>query len=509
MPQDYATLKARLDTHGQGHLLHFWDRLTDSERNSLIADISEIDVQQNLDFFRQAMEAESQGDNKSLESRMEPVPEDICGFASESSPEELEQLENSGLELIAEGKVATLLLAGGQGTRLGVVYPKGMYDIGLPSHKSLYQLQAERILRLQNLAEELTGKKSSLPWYIMTSEHTREPTIQFLSDRNYFGLDPKQVFVFEQAMMVCFAPDGKILLETPSRIARAPDGNGGLFRALRENGVLDDMEKRGLVYVHVYGVDNVLVRPADPIFVGYCNKKGAECGAKVVNKTQPKEAVGVICLVDGHYNVVEYSELTTEKAEQRNPDGRLTYCLGSICNHIFSVPFLQRICATRNDGLKFHIARKCIPVANPETGESKAPNKPNGIKIEKFVFDAFPLAKTFACWEVPREDEFSPLKNRPGEKNDTPKTARQALLSFHQRLVVANGGSFVDESGLPVDSDNLVVEISPLVSYRGEGLASLVAGQRLQTPLLLNSSIDHAKKLADNDLFFPSKEKVH
>ncbi|XP_059479795.1 UDP-N-acetylhexosamine pyrophosphorylase-like protein 1 [Neocloeon triangulifer] len=509
MPSDYDALKSKLEAHGQAHLLYFRDRLTDSERNSLIADIAEINVEESLEHFQQAMLAESQNDTKPLDSSMEPVPQDICGSASESSPEELESLENRGLRLMAEGKVATLLLAGGQGTRLGVVYPKGMYDIGLPSHKSLYQLQAERILRLQILAEELTGQKATIPWYIMTSEHTREPTIQFLSDRNYFGLDPMQVLVFEQGMMVCFSPEGKILLETPSRLARAPDGNGGLFRALRDSGIIDDMEKRGLVYVHVYGVDNVLVRPADPIFVGYCDEKGAECAAKVVHKALPREAVGVICLVDGKYNVVEYSELTTEKAEQRGPDGRLTYCLGSICNHIFSVPFLKRISGSKKDGLKYHIARKSIPVADPDTGESKAPSKPNGIKIEKFVFDAFPLAKTFACWEVRREDEFSPLKNRPGESADTPKTARQALLSFHQRLIAAQGGIIVDEDGHPISPEDAIVEISPLVSYRGEGLTPLVEGQRLRSPLQLNPTVNHSKKLADSDLFLPPEETVH
>jgi UDP-N-acetylglucosamine/UDP-N-acetylgalactosamine diphosphorylase len=164
MPSDFDALVSSLSVHGQTHLLQFWDRLTDSERNSLTADIAEIDVERSLDFFQQAMRAELEDNSESLVSRMRPVPDSVCGFASTSSPEELDALESKGLELIAEGKVATLLLAGGQGTRLGVIYPKGMYDIGLPSHKTLYQLQAERILRLQNLAEELTGKKSTIPW---------------------------------------------------------------------------------------------------------------------------------------------------------------------------------------------------------------------------------------------------------------------------------------------------------------------------------------------------------
>jgi len=527
---DVEELRQQLQQFGQEHLLQFWPKLNQDERQELLHSIQEINLGEVIDFFRHTIQA-ANNDEEKLDEHLQPIPSELHGAVTRTSPELLRHYENLAIEQVSHGKVAALLLAGGQGTRLGVDYPKGMYDVGCPSGKSLYQLQAERLVRLQQLAYEKTGRKSAIPWYIMTSEHTKEPTLDFFRRRNYFGLEEENLVVFEQGMLPCFTFDGKIILETKSQIAKSPDGNGGLYRALRDRRILDDMEKRGIEYVHVYCVDNILVKMADPTFIGYCLSKGAECAAKVVEKAFPTEAVGVVCKVHGHYKVVEYSEITLPTAQKRNPDGRLTFSAGNICNHFFTTQFLRSVISGQEGMLQHHIAKKKIAHVD-ETGTICKPEKPNGIKMEKFVFDVFQFATSFAVWEVLREDEFSPLKNRDGEGvKDTPTTARLALYSLHQRQVLAAGGIFVDEQGerLPLipspktmqnghksdgatitngetnnnqvqktcsrSEEPLVCEISPLVSYDGEGLETYVKGKKFQPPLLLSAPSEQSNGL--------------
>lgn len=532
-------LRRDLVNYGQEHLLAFWDKLeTDEERHSLYNDITSICMDEVTGYFKCTIAETNEDQAEMLDDRLQPIPSDLHGSITRTSPEKLASYQQEGLSQVSQGHVGVLLLAGGQGTRLGVAYPKGMFNVGLPSSKTLYQLQAERILRLEQLAYEATGKRGNVPWYIMTSEHTREPTLDFFESHDYFGLNKDSLVVFEQGMLPCFAFDGKIILEKPSKIARAPDGNGGLYRALKHNGLLDDMERRGVKYVHVYCVDNILVKLADPIFMGYCIAKGAECGAKVVEKAFPTEAVGVVCRVDGKYQVVEYSEISLKTAQKRNPDGRLTFSAGSICNHFFTTDFLKNVVNKKE--LKHHIAKKKIPYTN-DAGQQVNPDKPNGVKLEKFVFDVFEYSSNFVVWEVLREDEFSPIKNADGAEKDTPTIARHALFSLHQRYVLSAGGKFVDEDGDPIPCipspiapqhgngtlkesnghasehkcngtnghsngfqksarEYVECEISPLVSYAGENLEELVRGKRFSPPLILCASGERkcvANKLAE------------
>jgi len=266
--------------------------------------------------------------------------------------------------------------------------------------------------------------------------------------------------------------DGKVLLETKSKVAVAPDGNGGVYAALRSplsptdktRTVLSDLESRKVLYVHAYCVDNCLVRVADPVFVGYGISKQADCAAKVVPKAHPNEAVGVVAQRGAKYSVVEYSEITSAQAAARHPTtGELLFRAGNIANHFYSTAFLRGVAKFEED-LAFHIARKKIPHVELPTGTPVKPSTPNGMKLEMFVFDVFPHTERFAVLEVAREDEFSPLKNAPGTGADDCDTSRRDLLAQHRR--------FLEAAGATVKND-VEIELSPLVTYAGEGLASV------------------------------------
>ena len=267
--------------------------------------------------------------------------------------------------------------------------------------------------------------------------------------------------------------DGKVLLDSPSHIAVAPDGNGGLYAATRSpispsdksHTVLSDLAKRKILYVHAYCVDNCLVRVADPVFLGYCINKQADCAAKVVPKASPTESVGVIAVRGNKYSVVEYSEISKEQAEKRDPEsGELAFRAGNIANHFYTTNYLNEV-ESFEEELAFHIARKKIPYVDLETGEAIKPSKPNGMKLEMFVFDVFPFTKRFAVLEVARNDEFSPLKNAPGSDSDNPETSRRDLLAQHKR--------FLERAGATL-KEGVDIEVSPRITYAGEGLESVM-----------------------------------
>ncbi|KAH9897757.1 nucleotide-diphospho-sugar transferase [Cubamyces lactineus] len=466
-------LRQRYESAGQGHLFTFWDVLDQSERDALRAQLEALDIERVNRIYNKAVSSEKELESSGGKEPIEPLPEDAADSVI-GVPEKTREWRETGLQAIARGEVGVLLMAGGQGTRLGSSAPKGCYDIGLPSHKSLFQLQAERIARLQRIVEELTGKPTGsvvIPWYVMTSGPTREETEAFFQKHNHFGLDAKNVIFFEQGTLPCLTMDGKVLLETRSRVAVAPEGNGGLYAALRQplspsdksHTVLSDLDRRGVRYVHSYGVDNCLVRIADPVFVGYCIQKQADCAAKVVPKAYPTESVGVVARRGDKFSVVEYSEISREQAERRDAKGELAFRAANIVNHFYTTDFLRSVEAFE-DELAFHIARKKIPHVDLASGAAVKPAKPNGMKLEMFVFDVFPFTKRFAVLEVVRADEFSPLKNAPGTGSDDPETSRRDLLAQHRRFLEAAGAKVLD---------GVEIELSPLVTYAGEGLESV------------------------------------
>jgi len=469
-----TSLESRLKTYGQEHVMEFWDDLTEEEQSVFARELEGVDLKRVNQLSSTAINNLHNAQLKK-DDRIEPLPDDVVGRIATSSPEQVQQWNDLGLQKISEGTVAVLLLAGGQGTRLGVSYPKGMYDVGLPSGKTLYHLQAERILKIQQLANEKYGTTAVIKWYIMTSEATLKDTKVYFKKHNYFGLKSSDVTFFEQHLLPCLTFEGKLMLSSKGSLAQSPDGNGGLYRALKTRGVLKSFEVHGIEHVYVYCVDNILVKVADPVFIGFCIHNNLDCGNKVIKKMSPHEAVGVVCKCEGTgYEVVEYSEITAHTAEKRNPlDGSLLFDASNICIHYFTVDFLNKICTDHLTDLPHHIAKKKIPHVSPSSGGLVIPTSPNGMKLEKFVFDVFPFASNFGVLEGDRSVEFSPLKNGPDNPKSSPVSCRNDLLRLHEKFLVDAGAELVVENGCSVDDSPPQVEISPLLSYAGEGLEKI------------------------------------
>ncbi|KAG6799873.1 UDP-N-acetylhexosamine pyrophosphorylase [Apis mellifera caucasica] len=465
------SLKKKLIECGQEHLLKFYDELSDKEKEELCQEISELNFMDVISYFDSAIYGSL--NMNTLDDKVSPIPKENIASVKTTDKEQLKMYEELGLQEIANGQVAVLLMAGGQGTRLGVTYPKGMYNVGLPSGKTLFQLQAERILRLENMAKEKYGKDGEITWYILTSEATHDITVSFLHQHNYFNLKEKNCKAFKQDMLPCFTLDGKIILDKKYKISKAPDGNGGVYRALITQGILDDMTQRGIHSVHVHSVDNILIKVADPIFIGYCLSLQTDCGVKVIQKCSPNEPVGIVCKVNDIFKVVEYSEISKETAELYSNDGQLMYNAANICNHYFTVDFLYSIAKYHEKEIELHAAKKKIPYID-EDGNRNEPKIPNGIKIEKFIFDVFKFAKHLTVWEGIREEDFSPLKNADSVGQDCPSTARNDVLKLHKKWLL-NAGA------ISVSGD---IEISPLLSYAGENL-NHIKGQLLEGPCVL------------------------
>ncbi|KAL3616694.1 UDP-N-acetylglucosamine diphosphorylase 1 [Castilleja foliolosa] len=467
------SLLERLKDYGQEDAFALWDELSTEERDLLVKDIESLDLPRidriiRCSFHSQGLPA----------AAIETVPENYVSTIEKRTMEERERWWKLGLKAILDGKLGVLLLSGGQGTRLGSSDPKGCFNIGLPSGKSLFQLQAERILCLQQLAaqsvKESSANTPTIHWYIMTSPFTDEPTRKFFESRKYFGLEADQVTFFQQGTIPCVSRDGRFVMETPYRVAKSPDGNGGLYSALKTSKLLDDMAMRGIKYLDCYGVDNALVRVGDPTFLGHFIDKGVAAAAKVVRKAYPQEKVGVFVQrgKGGPVSVVEYSELDSSLSSAINQEtGRLRFCWSNVCLHMFTLDFLNQVANGLEKDSIYHLAEKNIPSIHGYTV---------GYKLEQFIFDAFPYAPSTSLFEVLREEEFAPVKNANanGSNFDTPDSARLLVLRLHTRWVVAAGG-FLTHS-VPLYATG--VEVSPLCSYAGENLEAVCRGRTFHAP---------------------------
>jgi UDP-N-acetylglucosamine/UDP-N-acetylgalactosamine diphosphorylase len=456
-------LVRRLREHGQEHVLASWSRLTDDERRRLLEQLRALDLQQ----LRRLYEQRAQGWPVPPLEKIKPVPVDRLDPADR-------QTRGRGEEALRRGEAAALVVAGGQGTRLGFDHPKGMFPIGPVSGKSLFQIHAEKVLALSRRF----GR--AIPLLVMTSPATHAETESFFRQHAHFGLPPEEVWLFCQGTMPALELEtGRLLMDGPASLFLSPNGHGGVLPALRDRGILDRLRDRGIRHLFYFQVDNPLVRVADPLFLGHHIARRAEVSSKIIPKLTPTDKLGNLVLVDGRCTIIEYSDLPEELARATDAAGRLCFSAGSPAIHIFDVDFLHRL----TDGevrIPFHIARKKVPYRD-EQGREVHPERPNAIKFEMFIFDVLPLAQRWTVVETSRREEFEPLKNASGP--ESPASVKQALSNLAADWLESAG---VQVPRTPTGDAAVPLEISPLYALDAEELAAKVDRRlRIEGPTYL------------------------
>lgn len=388
----YEAAKQKCETYGQEHVLKYYGELSAAEQEALLTQIEETDMSI-LEKCKNMEELAKKGEISPL-------------AAMELSEIEAnkESFTATGIKAIQEGKIAAVLLAGGMGTRLGSDDPKGMYNIG--ETKDLYIFEC----LVNNLMDVVKQTGTWIHFFIMTSDKNNDATIKFLTEHDFFGYKAEYVHFFKQEMAAATDYNGKIYLEEKGKLSTSPNGNGGWFVSMKNAGLLEVVKKEGIEWLNIFAVDNVLQRIADPCFIGATLQKNCTVGAKVVRKNAPDEKVGVMCLEDGRPSIVEYYELTEELMNAKDAKGDPAYNFGVILNYLFNEKALEGLLG---GNLPLHIVEKKIPYLN-EAGEPVKPEEPNGYKFENLVLDMIHQLDTCLPYEVVREKEFAPIKNKTG-----------------------------------------------------------------------------------------------
>ena len=398
----YRDALEKLKEYGQEHILKYYDELSEDDKKALLEQVELTD----FSVIEQGKSGEA-----AKKGKISP----LASLELDEIEANKENYKAIGMNAIQEGKVAAVLLAGGMGTRLGSDDPKGMYNIG--KTKDVYIFQ--RIV--ENLMDVVELTKTDIYLFVMTSDKNHTKTVNFFKEHNYFGYKEEYIKFFMQEMAPATDYEGKVYMESKSQISNSPNGNGGWFSSMKKWGILDIIHEEGIKYLNVFAVDNVLQKIADPVFVGAVIEKNVEAGAKVVKKAAPDEKVGIMCLEHGKPSVIEYYELTDELMNTLNEKGERVYNFGAILNYLFEVAALERIIDNK---LPVHIVEKKIAYMN-EKGELIKPEEPNGHKYELLILDMIHELKTCLPFEVVRNREFAPIKNKTGV--DSVESARALL----------------------------------------------------------------------------------
>ena len=405
--------KELLTKYGQSHILKSYERLNEEGKGKLLHQLDHIDFEEMKSLCKKTKETVAFDDVK-IEPMASVIPENL-------SDTERKELQTIGEDLIKEGKLAVVTMAGGQGTRLGHSGPKGTFDLGLASHKSLFEILCDGI-------KETYEKYGTLVhWYIMTSRENNDATVKFFEEKNYFGYPKEGISFFKQSELPMIDESGKFVIDENGLIKEAANGSGGTFESLAKNGMIEDMKNKGMEWVFIGGVDNVLVRMTDPCFLGFTAKHHYLGSSKTIVKAYPEEKVGTFCKKNGIPSVIEYTEIPEEMAKETNADGSLTYGESHMMLNMFHISALEHIAKYK---LPYHVAHKKSGYMN-DNGEFIKPDSPNAYKFETFIFDAFPMIENgkVGLYRGKREEDFSPVKNAEGV--DSPETARRDYMAYH------------------------------------------------------------------------------
>jgi len=446
-PPEEQRIVDHVRSQGHGHVLRWLGELDARRRRTFLGQLERVDFERVRAFGqileRPRREVSSQGVGP---APVQPLPRDKDAAAREEEPRRL------GAQALREDRVAALTVAGGQGTRLGYDGPKGTFPITPLLGKSLFQVQAEKILAARR------RYRCRMPWLIMTSPANDRQTRDYFRANGYFGLQEDSVRFFTQGTNPILDASGRLLLRERGELLVGPDGHGGVFEALASSGLIDYLREGGFDLLSYFQVDNPLVTVADERFIGHHLLRKADFSCKVIPKRDASEGLGVAVLRAGRPEVIEYSDLPGEMAEERTAFGKLKYRYGSIAVHVISTDFAH-IMGTKKDALPWHVAQKRDRVLRENGQEAER----TCYKFERFVFDCLPHASACAFVEVERESEFAPVKNAHGE--DSPDTCRRAMRELWLR--------WMREAGVevgPLERPEAGLEISPLF---GEGPAEL------------------------------------
>jgi len=425
----FETARDLLAANDQSHVLRFWSELSETDRTALLEQIASLDFPSIARMKLLLKETASAASGEEFP----PAPVETPTSA------EFAVAGKVGSDLIRAGRTGVLVVAGGQGSRLGFEGPKGAYPIGPVTGRSLFYFHTRKIAAL---AKEYGVR---IPFYIMTSDTNDAATRAHFAENDYFGLAKEDVFFFVQGMWPALTAEGKIILDTPSHIFMSPDGHGGTLSALAASGAIADMERRGVTMLYFFQVDNPMVEICDPVFMGLHELRKADISVKVCAKRAPSEGLGIVVKRGDRFAMVEYSELTDEQKNRRRPDGSLYYNYGSVAIHVFSREFLKKEAL---GNMPLHVAVKKIPFCD-EHGKTVKPEKNNGYKFEKFIFDVLPDAGRVLNLAFDRTEEFSPLKNASGD--DSPESVRRDLIAKWTRHLAAAGVSIPETGVFEID----------------------------------------------------------